>query len=120
MGLFSTTTHFPWIQLESEQQLIDLLEDSKEIPVLIFKHSTRCSISRVVLRSFEQEFPAEKEQLVKPVFLDLITYRNISNQIAEILKVTHQSPQAILVVSGEVVHHSSHEMISADKISSYF
>lgn len=119
MGLFSTTTKFPWINLESEQQLNALLEESKETPVLFFKHSTRCSISRMVLRDFEQTFPSEKTVL-KPVFLDLLTYRNLSNQLADRLKVTHQSPQAILLVNGEVVHHSSHEMIDADKISSYF
>ncbi len=120
MGLFSTTTQFPWIQLESEQQLHSLIEESKETPVLFFKHSTRCSISRMILREFENEFPEAKEQQVKPVFLDLLAYRSISNRLAELLKVTHQSPQAILLVNGEVVHHSSHEMINVDKISSYF
>lgn len=116
MGLFSTTkSSFPWTTLESTEQLHDLISASDNKPLVIFKHSTRCSISRMALHDFEGEFtPNENVELA---FLDLIANRDISNEIAASLGVTHQSPQVLLVINGKVVHHSSHERIDAEIIS---
>ena len=46
---------FPWIDLNSINQLEQLLEESKSKPIVIFKHSTGCGISRMVLKRFEKQ-----------------------------------------------------------------
>lgn len=110
MGLFSTTAvKFPWTELYSVHQLEELL--SSENKILIFKHSTRCSISSMILSRFEKEF--EQNDNIIPVFLDLIKYREISNLIADKMNVYHQSPQVILIEKNTVLYHASHNEIDA-------
>lgn len=118
MGLFSSNkTAFNWTELETATQLNELLENTTEKPVLFFKHSTRCSISSFALRNFEREWNVNQD--VTCVFLDLIKHRDLSNLLAEKLHVVHQSPQVILVHDNKVIHHSSHQDIDAETISSY-
>lgn len=118
MGLFTNSGNkVNWIQLTKEEQLDELLAQSEEKPVLIFKHSTRCSISRFALNDFEYDWNTASDCIC--YFLDLLEYRNISNLIAERLHVVHQSPQVILIINREVVYHASHQSISAEKISLY-
>jgi len=116
MGLFSTTkTKVNWLTLSKAEQLDELLVQSEETPVLIFKHSTRCSISRFALSDFEHDWKTDWN--CECYFLDLLAYRDISNLIAERFNVVHQSPQVILIKNREVVYHASHQSISAEKIS---
>lgn len=100
-----------WTLLEKIDQL-DSIKSATGYS-LIFKHSTRCSISLMAKRKFEFEWdslPAET-----PVyFLDLLNYRNISNSIAEIFNVHHESPQLLLIKDGECVYEASHSEISAE------
>lgn len=117
MGLFrSSTPTFPWVELNSETQLQELIEQSTQLPVLLFKHSTRCSISSMAKSRFEKNWKANESQCVC-VYLDLIAHRNISNLIESELKVTHQSPQAILLINKEVVYSASHNGIDAKEIA---
>ncbi len=88
---------------------------SNKKPVLIFKHSTRCGISRMALKNFERSFDIENEQLAI-YLLDLIQFRTISNEIASKFKVQHQSPQAIVVYQEKVVYYDSHYGISVEAI----
>ena len=117
MGLFSSKskTKFNWIELKSEQQLDELIASSATTPVLLFKHSTRCSISSMALNRFESNWTAD-QQACTCVYLDLIALRPISNAIASKLKVEHQSPQAILIKDKKVVHVSTHGDINAKRI----
>lgn len=113
MGLFSRSTaneKFPWVDLISETQLDDSL-NSEDI-VFIFKHSTRCSISVMAKNRFEREWttPDFPFQLL---YLDLLNYRSVSNKIEELTGVQHQSPQLIVVSSGKIIYHNSHNAISA-------
>lgn len=114
MGLFSSTTDFAWTHLESQDQLSDLIVSSNEKPVLFFKHSTRCSVSRMALSQFEQEWNAVSDCNV--VFLDLLQYRELSNAIVSLTGVQHESPQTILLKNGKVVAHASHYRIDASTI----
>lgn len=93
-----------WIPLTNISQLDDVVEVSKGNKVIIFKHSTRCSISASVLNKFEKKI-GDSYQLY---FLDLISYRGISNAIADKFNVLHQSPQALLIENGEVTQYDSH------------
>jgi bacillithiol system protein YtxJ len=87
------------------------MELSHQQPVAIFKHSTRCSISRMALKQFENEFDLEGS--VTPYFLDLINYRDISNEIATRFEVYHQSPQLLLIKEGKSIYDASHSDIDA-------
>jgi len=83
---------------------------------LIFKHSTRCSVSAMAKRRFELDWDIIPSD-TPLYFLDLITYRNISNQIAETFQVHHESPQVLLIKDGECVLDASHSDISAEEIA---
>ncbi|PUZ27229.1 bacillithiol system protein YtxJ [Chitinophaga costaii] len=98
-----------WIPLTSEEQLAEINELSTHQPVAIFKHSTRCSISGMVKSRLAREtLPAN----VVFYYLDLIQYRNLSNRIAEDYRITHESPQLLLIRDGKCVYHESHTAIS--------
>lgn len=105
-----------WEQLTDLQQLEQLKEASFQTPVLFFKHSTRCSISVMALNRFEREWANEE---VTPYFLDLLTYREVSNSVADLFGVEHQSPQVLLIKDGVCVHHASHNAIDAQAINEF-
>jgi hypothetical protein len=106
-----------WRQLTNLGQLNEIEEISTEKAVLIFKHSTRCSVSRMVLKQFENEFNWQDE--VVPYFLDLLSYREISNAIAHRYEVQHQSPQVIMIKDGKAVYNASHESIDSKKLEQF-
>lgn len=106
-----------WRQLTDLGQLNEIIDVSTEKPVIIFKHSTRCSISRMVLKQFENEFDLEDK--VVPYFLDLLVYRDISNEIATRFGVQHQSPQIIVIKNGKSIYNASHESIDAGKLEQF-
>jgi bacillithiol system protein YtxJ len=103
-----------WNALTDLGQLNDIISLSNEKPVAIFKHSTRCSVSRMALKQFENEFDLSDK--VTPYFLDLIAYRDISNEIASRFGVTHQSPQLILIKDGKAIYNVSHSDIDAEEL----
>jgi len=100
-----------WIELTDLGQLNEIIDLSHEQPVVIFKHSTRCSISRMALKQFENEFDLEGS--VTTYFLDLLNHRDISNEIATRFEVYHQSPQLLLIKEGKSIYDASHSDIDA-------
>lgn len=98
-----------WITLNDINQLDEIVAESKFKPVVIFKHSTSCSISRMALKSFERDFDFDDEILV--YFLDLLNFRDISNKIASVFDVRHQSPQILMIKDGNSIYNASHENI---------
>ena len=116
MKLFSRKTeNIAWSVLENETDLEVAIKHSYSQPIAIFKHSIRCGISSMVKYNLERAWDIDPTE-VKPYYLDLINYRSVSNLIAEKLGVPHQSPQIILLKDGEVLHHTSHQAISASKV----
>ena len=107
-----------WLPLKDLQQLDTIIEQSKDVKfekVAIFKHSTRCSISDMVKNRLEKS-AVDKESF--PVYyLDLIAYRNISNRIAELFDVEHESPQLLIIKDGICVEHASHTDVTAQMLS---
>ncbi|MBL7870232.1 MAG: bacillithiol system redox-active protein YtxJ [Cyclobacteriaceae bacterium] len=101
-----------WINLTSKNQLENLIIESTKEPVIIFKHSTACSISRATLDRLERNWKDGELTHVKPYFLDLLSYREISNSIAENFDVEHQSPQVLIISNGKSVFDRSHFEIS--------
>ena len=107
----SNASKINWIELTDLGQLNEIMDLSHEQPVAIFKHSTRCSISRMALKQFENEFDLEGS--VTPYFLDLLNHRDISNEIATRFEVYHQSPQLLLIKEGNSIYDASHSDIDA-------
>jgi bacillithiol system protein YtxJ len=107
-------SNMKWNQLISIHQFEEIIASSNDMPILIFKHSTRCSISRFALKQFENDFDSYHK--VTPYFLDLLQYREVSNEVALRFKVVHQSPQLIVVSGGSCVYHTSHSDINASEI----
>lgn len=103
-----------WKNIIDLNQVSDI--KSAEGYSLIFKHSTRCSVSSMVKRRFELDWdiiPAETNLF----FLDLISYRGLSAEIAETFAVEHESPQVLLIKDGECIMDASHGDISADEVA---
>lgn len=98
--------NFPWKALNEINQIEKLVADSNKKTIVIFKHSTTCGISRAVLKKFEKQTQIKSD--VDYYYLDLLSYREISNKIASHLEVVHQSPQLIVVRNGAVIAHDSH------------
>lgn len=105
-----------WNHLERTEQLNDIVNESSDNTILIFKHSTRCNISRAALDRLERNWKEAEVPNVKPYFLDLLSYRNISNAIAEQFNVEHQSPQVLIIRNGKSVYDNSHYGIDFSEI----
>jgi bacillithiol system protein YtxJ len=101
---------FAWENLTSIEELNNYIDKSNEVPILLFKHSTRCPVSMMAKRRLESDWKFTPQQLL-PVYLDLIAHRDISNAITEQFSVRHESPQVLLIKNGKCVYHASHEGI---------
>lgn len=108
------TEQMNWTALTEQTQLDSIVEESKVQPVVIFKHSIRCSISAMAKGRLERE---EQPQGVKFYYLDLINHRDISNKIAEMFSVHHESPQVLLIRNGECTYEESHNGINMEEIA---
>ncbi|WP_276499630.1 bacillithiol system redox-active protein YtxJ [Pontibacter litorisediminis] len=105
-----------WHPLTSVEQLDEIMEESKHTPVVIFKHSTACSISSTAKSRLERQWAGAGLDHIKPYYLDLLSYRPVSNEVAEVLQVRHQSPQLLLVQDGACTYDASHLGISVDAL----
>jgi bacillithiol system protein YtxJ len=122
MGLFnklfsssSDTTEkkeLPWISLSSMIQLEEIQRKSATKTQIIFKHSTRCGISCMVMNQFIKSYDYIESDF-DLYYLDLLSYRDISNKIAETFQVYHQSPQLLIIKNGITIAHESHGDINA-------
>lgn len=104
-----------WLVLDREQQLDEIVAQSVDVPCVIFKHSTRCSISSAAKYRLEEQwdFPVES---IRPYFLDLLAHRSVSNKIAERFSVYHESPQLLLIKNGECICDASHLDINVEEL----
>ena len=98
-----------WNQLVSEEQLKQIIQKSTEKPQVIFKHSTRCSISSVAYQRLQK---AAQPDGFDFYYLDLLAHRPLSNQIADTFQVHHESPQILVIRDGKCVYDESHLAIS--------
>lgn len=105
-----------WILIKSEEDFNKILDNSHQKPQVIFKDSVTCGISAHAKERLKQDY-ALLEGKADFNYLDLLSYRPISNLIAQALHVTHQSPQIIVVKDNKVVYTSSHHAINAAAIA---
>lgn len=99
-----------WNTIETKDDLQSAIEESFQKEVVIFKHSTRCPISRMVLKNFEKEVHQSNKEAAY-FYLDLLKHRDISNAIEDELAVVHQSPQILIIKEGKVIRNASHQSI---------
>lgn len=102
-----------WNVLNDEGQLQEIISKSATRPQVIFKHSTRCSISSVAKGRLDR---ANASSSIDFYYLDLVTYRNVSNKIAQLFNIHHESPQVLVIRNGECVYDESHMGINMQEI----
>lgn len=102
-----------WIPLTTEAQLEEIKQISFTKPVVILKHSTRCSISTMAKGRLDR---AVQPEGVDFYYLDLLAYRPISNRIAELFGVPHESPQVLLIKNAECTYEETHNGIDMDDL----
>ena len=107
------SSSFHWLWLTDDYSYQSAIQKSFEEKILIFKHSTRCSISSMALHRIEEN---AKQSINKCYFLDLLKYRSISNKIEEELGIKHESPQILIIEKGVCTYHTSHNNIGWDRI----
>jgi len=101
-----------WKTLENKSQLEDVKSHSVNKPIIIFKHSTSCSISSMALNRLERAWNADEMAATDFYYLDLLANRDISNAITNEFGVAHQSPQVLVIKNGACVYDDSHMGIS--------
>jgi bacillithiol system protein YtxJ len=102
-----------WKILTEESQLKEIIETSAVRPQVIFKHSTRCSISSLAKNRLDR---ASNPEDMDFYFLDLISFRSLSDKTADLFMVNHESPQVLVIRNGECIYDESHISISMDGI----
>ncbi|APY12203.1 cytosolic protein [Seonamhaeicola sp. S2-3] len=108
----------PWIALKNLEQLNDIEEKSKTKAQVIFKHSTRCGISRMVMNQFVDAYNLTETDL-DLYYLDLLNYRDVSNEVGYKFQVLHESPQILVIKNGQTVAHASHGAINEISLENY-
>tara|TARA_B100001093_G_scaffold426297_1_gene420214 strand:+ start:2403 stop:2723 length:321 start_codon:yes stop_codon:yes gene_type:complete len=102
-----------WIALEDYTQIDEYLKS--QLSFIVFKHSTRCSISSMAKSRLEKNFDFIDIPLL---YLDILSYRSISDKLAQIFSVVHQSPQILFIKQGICYYHESHNGINIKYIKS--
>lgn len=97
-----------WNPLNTLSQLAEINRESQIQPVMILKHSTRCSISSAALGRLERKWTEGDSSKMKPYYLDLIQYREVSNAVQDHYGVEHQSPQVLIISKGKCVYSATH------------
>lgn len=107
----------PWINLNSLDQLNEVEEKSKTKVQVVFKHSTRCGISRMVMNQFIEAYDVDAN--LDLYYLDLLSYRDVSNEIGYKFQVMHESPQLLVIKNGITVAQASHGAINNIGLNQY-
>jgi bacillithiol system protein YtxJ len=108
----------PWIALNNLEQLNQIDKKSKTKAQLIFKHSTRCGVSRMVMNQFVSNYDFLEDQF-DLYYLDLLSFRDVSNEVGYKFQVMHASPQLLVIKNGVVVAHASHGAINGIDLSDF-
>ena len=108
----------PWIPLNDLKQLQFIDEKSKTKTQVIFKHSTRCGISRMVMNQFVDMYSLTEKDL-DLYYLDLLNYRAVSDEVGVKYMVMHESPQILVIRNGNAVKYASHGEINDVKLQDY-
>jgi len=104
-----------WQDLETSGDLQTLIRRSHDIPVVIFKHSVRCGASAIVKRRLEEDWDIQDDG-ADTYLLDLVAHRELSNEVAKVFGVRHQSPQVLVIKDDRSIFDASHGDVTAATI----
>ena len=99
-------------EVRDQATLNEALEGDRAV---VYKHSTSCPVSAVVVdevRRFGEAHPDWPVYLIK-----VIERRDLSDTVATRLAVPHASPQVLVIRDGRCVWHTSHYDITAQALS---
>ena len=105
-----------WNELNDIKQLEIIDKESATQKIMIFKHSTRCSISDAAFGRLERKWKDENSSSLKPYYLDLLAHRNISDAIAARYNIVHESPQALIISKGKCIFSQTHMGIDVEEM----
>lgn len=105
-------------EIVSTTDLAELIRQSNEQPVLFFKHSNTCGISQRAFGEFERYLQSAESSTVRNCVIVIQTAREVSNELARLTAIQHESPQAILIRDGKVVWNDSHMALKSDALKS--
>lgn len=114
--VFNKSSKMDWINLYSVEQLTEIDEKSKNKVQVLFKHSTRCSVSTFAKRILTSEYSDEIKLKADVYYLDLIAFREVSNLIAAKYCVAHESPQILVIKDGKCIFNASHSDVSFKRL----
>jgi bacillithiol system protein YtxJ len=106
-----------WKVLDHVDLLSDIAKQSQHRPQVLFKHSTRCSISTMAMNRLLRLDDAFYNN-ADFYYLDLIAHRDVSASIAEQFHVHHESPQVIVLKQGDATYDASHMEITVAELVS--
>jgi len=93
------------------------IAESRERPVLVFKHSRHCGVSCEALEELQSHIESQPDDAVAYKMITVQTHRLLSDAAAQKLALRHETPQAILLRDGKVVWNASHFRITASKLN---
>jgi len=111
----NSPARFVWNQVTTLEHVDKLLEKSKDKPVVFFKHSGRCNISAMALNRFE-DFAKEVDENAFLFMIDVVNHRPASMHAADVLAITHQSPQVLVIDHGKAIYADSHGSIDGRQV----
>ena len=108
-------TKFQWHTIDKYEDLDQVLKDSHQSDQVILKHSNTCGISVMVKNRIEKE-GQDSEDFTDIHIINVLSSRQLSNQLSELLSVRHESPQILLISEGRCTFHTSHFDVSLKNI----
>lgn len=103
-------------ELNSVEEWNNVFERTGEIPLVLFKHSTRCPVSAEAYEQFLAHVNKEPVPGFDYALVLVVESRPVSNEVAETLSVKHESPQVILIKNKQAVWHTSHWRITVSSL----
>jgi bacillithiol system protein YtxJ len=99
-----------------QHKLQEIIRESFSQTIFIFKHSTWCNVSSLVKMRLEENWSREFMTDTEIYLLDVFKHRDLSNEVASLFQVHHESPQILLIQDGECFHDASHFDITVEEI----
>lgn len=98
--------------LTSDLELDRALAASHAGPVIVFKHSESCGAS------WRAEASLGEGALPAPV-LRLVVQRSraLSERLARLVGIRHESPQVLILVDGKAAWHTSHSGVTRERVA---
>lgn len=105
-----------YTDVTSTAALAEMITLSEQQPVLFFKHSRTCGISDRAFREFERYLQSPESTQVRNCVIVVQTAREVSNSLARLMGIEHETPQAILVRDGRAVWNDSHMALKSEAL----